>query len=420
MDSSLAKICLLILAWMLLFPVTLVAGPPVPNQPAPAAAGPVSIGTAKIAPVAEAGADRTEPYTLGCILPLTGRFAAYGNRALETIILAAGLFDPEKKSSLKLLIEDSGSRPEEARAAVVRLDLAGAVAIIGPLGSEEAQAAATEAQKTKIPLLTLTQKEGITEAGQYVFRNFLSGSQQVKTLVKFAMEELRLKRFAVLYPDDAYSLEILQLFHTEVMRRRGTTVWAEPYKIGQTDFSELVGKLTGSLSNAPLGEGVTLQPPPKTLNFEALFIPSSYQSVKMVVPQLIYNGIQGMRLLGLNGWNSRELLTMENGYMEGAVFTDGFFVESTYPPALDFADKFYAAYGREPDVMEAEVFDTAGMAVKIISENKGGTREKFRGSLQGVIAYPGVTGRTSFSMTRDAEKEAFVLTVKDGKIIQVK
>ena len=34
--------------------------------------------------------------------------------------------------------------------------------------------------------------------------------------------------------------------------------------------------------------------------------------------------------------------------------------------------------------------------------------------------YPGVTGRTSFPPTQDAEKELFVLMVKDGKIVHVK
>lgn len=365
-------------------------------------------------------ARQTEPQTLGCILPLTGRFAAYGNRALEAIILAAGLFDPQKKSPVKLLIEDSESRPEKARAAVAKLASSGAVAIIGPLGSDEAQEAAPEAQRLNIPLLTLTQKEGITDAGHYIFRNFLSGSLQVKTLVKFAMDDLRLRKFAVLYPDDSYAQEILKLFHREVTRRQGSIVWAEPYKNDQTNFGEQIRKLAVTMENTQAGDGVTDQPPPKTINLDALFIPDSYQVVKMIVPQLVYNDIHGVRLLGLNGWNSRELLAMENGYLEGAIFTDGFFAESNYPGAIDFVEKFYAAYGREPDVMEAQIFDTAGMAVKIISENKSETREKFRNSLQGITAYPGVTGRTAFSLTREAEKDAFVLTVKDGKIIQVK
>jgi hypothetical protein len=33
--------------------------------------------------------------------------------------------------------------------------------------------------------------------------------------------------------------------------------------------------------------------------------------------------------------------------------------------------------------------------------------------------YPGVTGRTSFPPSRDADKALFVLTVKSGQIIQV-
>ena len=417
MKNNALKSSVIILVVLLLSAISAVAGPTTVNSAqvatdkTKAAADPL---------VAETSADRTDPQTLGCILPLTGRFAAYGNRALETIILAVGLFDPQKKSPIKLLIEDSESQPERARAAVSKLVRAGVVAIIGSLGSDESEVAALEAQRWKIPLLTLTQKEGITEAGPYVFRNFLSGSLQVKTLVKFAMGDLQLRKFAVLYPDDGHAPEIMKFFYQEVTRRKGSIVWAEPYKNDQTNFGEQIRKLVGTMEITRAGDEVTDQPPSKTINFEALFIPDSYAAVKMIVPQLVYNDIQGVRLLGLNGWNSRELLAMEDGYLEGAIFTDGFFVESSHPGAIDFVDKFYAAYGREPDVMEAQVFDTAGMAVSIILEKKGATRDNFRDGLQGIRAYPGVTGQTSFSATREAEKDAFVLTVKDGKIIQVK
>src|SRR3990167_7097664 len=98
----------------------------------------------------------------------------------------------------------------------------------------------------------------------------------------------------------------------------------------------------------------------------------------MIVPQLAYFDIQGIRLLGLSGWNAPSLLVTDSDYLEGAVFTDGFFVEGIYPETIDFVELFHAAYGREPDVMEAEVFDAAGIAVKIIRENTGSTREKFR------------------------------------------
>ena len=46
-------------------------------------------------------------YAIGCVLPLSGRNAAAGNRVLDAIVLASGLFDPVVKTPIKLIIEDS-------------------------------------------------------------------------------------------------------------------------------------------------------------------------------------------------------------------------------------------------------------------------------------------------------------------------
>lgn len=375
-------------------------------------------GKAVDVPPEAAGA--ADPHTLGCIFPLTGCFASYGSRALDAIILAAGFFDPAKKSQIKLFIEDSQSHPERAAAAVAKLARDGVIVIIGPLGSEESQAAAEEAQRWKISLLTLTQKEGIADAGRYVFRNFLTGAMQVRTLVKYAIEDLHLSRFAVLHPEDGYAQEVVKLFCKEIGKRQGKIVWIQSYRSDRTDFSEEIKKLISMTEIVQGGVTFPVQPTPRSFNFDALFIADSSAAVKMIVPQLVFQDVRGIRLLGMSGWNSRSLLSLEDGALTGAIFTDGFFVESFFPETIDFVDNFYAAYGREPDVMEAEVFDAAGMAVKIIKENAGRTREKFRDRLLGIKEYPGATGRISFTAAGDAEKEAFVLTVKDGKIIQIK
>lgn len=65
-------------------------------------------------------AGTTNSNTLGCILPLTGRVAPYGNRTLDMImiIFAAGLFDNGDKTYVNFIIEDSQSRPELAAEAV--------------------------------------------------------------------------------------------------------------------------------------------------------------------------------------------------------------------------------------------------------------------------------------------------------------
>src|SRR5574340_122393 len=137
-----------------------------------------------------------EGYAIGCILPLSGRNAAYGNGALDAVLLAARVFDASKETRIRVLIEDSQSEPAIAAAAVGRLAEAGVTCILGPLGSQEALEAAREAQRLKVPILTLTQREGITGIGDYVFRNFLTAAMQIRTVVQYAQAELGLRRFA--------------------------------------------------------------------------------------------------------------------------------------------------------------------------------------------------------------------------------
>jgi hypothetical protein len=70
--------------------------------------------------------------------------------------------------------------------------------------------------------------------------------------------------------------------------------------------------------------------------------------------------------------------------------------------------------------MDALVYDAAAMAVRLLAEQGSVTREVFRDRLARSAPFPGVTGKTFFPPSRDAEKELFVLTVRDGRIVQVK
>lgn len=361
-----------------------------------------------------------DPKALGCILPLSGRNAAYGNRALDAVLLATGVFDAAKETPIRLLIEDSQSDPAVAGAAVWKLASAGITGILGPLGSQEAVEAAKEAQRLKVPILTLTQREGITTIGDHVFRNFLTAAMQIRTVVRYAQAGLGLRRFAVLYPDDPYGQEMVRLFREEVVRNGGEIRKEGVYGTDQTDFGKEIRAIGGVAPASPGDEAAAEAPPKAVPDFEALFIPDSYVRVAMIVPQLAYHDLAGVRLLGTSGWNSPELVKKNPEYLQGAVFVDGFFANSFRPEVNNFIETFYMAYGREPDAMEALAYDAAAVAVQLLLENRGATREAFRSALAQVKDYRGVTGKTSFPPSRDAEKDLFVLTVKDGQIIQVK
>ena len=57
-------------------------------------------------------------------------------------------------------------------------------AIIGPLVSSTAVEAARDAQQRSIPIVTLTQKDGITGTGDFVFRKFLTPSAQAAAVAR--------------------------------------------------------------------------------------------------------------------------------------------------------------------------------------------------------------------------------------------
>ncbi len=361
-----------------------------------------------------------DPHAVGCILPLSGRYAALGGRALDAVLLATGVFHGEKETPIRLIVEDSQSEPAVAGAAVARLHRKGVACIVGPLGGLEAMEAAKEAQRLKIPVLTLTQWEGITEVGDYVFRNFITAAMQVRTIVHYAQAELGLRRFAILHPEDPYGQEMARLFRQEVLSKGGEIRKVQAYRTDENDYADPICALTGIV---PAGDdrrkppGAPARP---DLGFEALFIPDAYHRVAMIVPQLAYHDVTGVRLLGTSGWDSPELLKANSELFEGAVFVDGFFTDSFRPEAGNFTEAFYLAYSREPETMEALVYDAAHMAVRLLLDGRGQSREAFRNALAQVKDFRGVTGRTTFPPSRDAQKELFVLTVRDNQITQVK
>lgn len=378
-------------------------------------------------PLAERGRDlrrrisevgTTDRYAIGCILPLTGKYSVYGQRALDAIILATGVFEPGAESPVTLVIEDSKSDPQGAREAVIKLATKdNVICIIGPLGSATSVEAAQEAQRQGVPILTLTQKEGITETGDYVFRDFLTSTMQVKTLVEYAFENLGLTSFAILYPHDSYGTEMMNLFWNEVLNHGGEIRGVEPYDTTQTDFGKEIKSIAGI--NTPENDGTSEEEPEPIIDFDALFIPDSYSRILMIAPQLAFYDVTNIQLLGTSSWNSPELLNKDSQYIEGAIFTDGFFLESHSPSVREFIEQFYIALGREPDNLEALVYDAARILVTALTEMHPQVRSDLRDNLFLISEYPGITGITSFSETGDAEKSLYMLMVSDNEIEQI-
>jgi len=290
------------------------------------------------------------------------------------------------------------------------------IGIMGPMAGPVATAAAREAQRLQVPLLTLTQEDGITQTGDFVFRNFLTPPMMMETLLQYAFRNMGMKRFAILYPNDSYGIEMMNLFWDETERLGGKIQGVESYDPKQTDFGREIRILAGLPKDRERPEKGKLDP---VLDFDALFIPDSSMKARMIGPQLAFYDVIAVRLLGTNLWNTPDILKEDAEYLQGALFVDGFFRDSPSPAVRNFVDRFYFAYGKEPAEIEALAYDTMNILLDILKDGKVRIREDLRDTLLQWRNYPGVTGRTSFTPTGDVEKELYILTIRGDEILQV-
>jgi len=362
---------------------------------------------------------------IGVILPLSGKYAAFGEQALKGILLAAGIFETKRQDNIQaanveIIIKDTRDDPIASAKAVEELTLnENVVGIIGPLLTITSTDAAGKAQELKVPTIVLSQKEGITNAGDYIFRNFLLPSEQAKTIALYAINKLDCKRFAVLYPNSLYGTELANFFKEEVKKGKGVIVAEEQYKEGQTYFGKEVVRLF-KIKETEKKEGRrSIKTFEATVTADALYIPDYFDTIGLIAPHLAYYNIKDIKLLGSNGWNFPKLIELAGKYVEGAIFTDGFFAGSKREAALQFVNNFKSLYGTAPGIIEAQAYDAARVMIEAMLQSNG-EKEDVRTKLADLKAFPGATGNITFNKDREAVKDMFMFEVKNGQIVEVK
>ncbi len=368
---------------------------------------------------------------IGVILPLSGPAAKAGEHMLQGIRFALKDQGPKvDELGIKLMAVDSRGLPQEvgdAAKAVRELVLKHKViAIIGPLFSSPARAAAAVAHEFRVPLITPFAPRGeIATLSPWVFRNSLTNSQEARSLARYAVEKLGLRRFAVLYPEQPEGIELKELFSREVKRLGGELIAGVPYPLDASDFGPQIRRLGGMadeeierIKKEALARGDVEQKRLPKIEYQAIFIPGYYEQAALIAPQLRFYNIVGVTLLGGRGWNSPELIRMGERSVEGALFLDGFFAGSKRPRVRSFVKSFREGIGEDPDLLAAQAYDVTTMVLKAIVEGAK-TREELREALQSIRDFEGVTGRTSMDESGEAVKELFLLTVRNGKVVEV-
>ena len=337
---------------------------------------------------------------IACLLPLSGQLSAIGYRVQRGMELAV------QKAPLKLLFRDTASNPETA--AGLTRELAqnpNVLAIVGPLSSAVAQSAAEEAQAASMPLVALSQKEGLTQTGDWIFQAFVTPRQQVRALVAYAKSR-GIKRYAVLYPDSSYGRTFLQNFQDEVTAAGGDLAAQAFYSPGSQEFGPTVATLAGSLQPAPAGE-------PQDI---ALFLPDDADTVAALAAAVNVSPLKGALLLGTNLLYNSRLTAPQMTALQGVVFPDAFFPGDPNPAVQKFIAAYRQKYGTEPDYLATQGYVTVRLMARLAEHRQALSRTSLPQQLLALKPVPSLPWFKGFNDQRQADLEIYLLSFSGGSI----
>jgi|GEM_PF-383968 len=356
-------------------------------------------------------------YSVGVILPLSGPYKPFGEKALEGIRLA--LKDKESREKLplvSLVIRDSRGNPLEAEKAVEDLvKTEKVIAIIGPLLSMTVDRASRKAQQLKVPLISLAQKESASLKGEFVFQNSLTPMEQVQRLVAFSLKELELRTYAVFYSSSPYGLHFKNIFNQEIARMGGKVLGTVVYQEEQTDFrQEIKGFFRVEDIHKQEGTKKKEEEFKQGLSVDGLFIPDTHDRVGTILSQMAYFDIKGTTFLGTNAWNGPGLFSTGGKSAEGATFVDAFLKDDLR--VKNFVDEFQKEYKRPPETLEAICYDGTKYLKEILQSKSPSSPSELKEELRKFHPFQGVSGLKGFKEDGKAIRTLSILRVKNGQI----
>ena len=236
---------------------------------------------------------------IGANLELSGGAASYGQSIAEGLDLALEEINKEGINGKKLELVKVDNKSEAAEAtngAIKLISQDKVVAIIGSATSTNTLAQVQIANDNKVPIITpsgtsetVTVKDG--KVNEFVFRTCFIDPFQGTVAAKFALNDLKVKKAAVLIDSASdYSKGLAASFKETFTAGGGQIVAEEAYVAKDTDFRATLTSI-------------------KSANPEFLFLPGYYEEVGLIVKQARELGLN-IPIMGGDGWDSPKLMSL--------------------------------------------------------------------------------------------------------------
>lgn len=375
---------------------------------------------------------KSNQFFIAGVLPLSGKLAPFAAEVLSGIQLAVEANrDRAGSPSVGLIVKDL-----EADHASFLDDFSELLnddrplAVIGPLLSKNLPVMAELAERAHVPLITPTATlPNVRRLGNYVFSTALTYELQAKRIATYAIKEQGFRRFCILHPDTTYGRELARLFTQEVRQHEGEIIAVESYKEGEADVGAQLKrmkaedlkryglsvpvdqtKLTGKLTK--LDKKIFYTP-----GFDAIFIPGRAADAGIITSQLNFHDMK-VPFLGTNGWNSPDFARTDDSSIDGAVFVDGFFVDSPTPTVQDFVSRYKKRFETNPTLFAMQGYDAAKLVLDAVRKGAD-SGENVRDQLLTQPDLSSLTGPATFGPDGTLNRPVFLIQIKRGRFTQV-
>ena len=340
--------------------------------------------------------------TIGTVTTNSGTAAAYGEAEVKGFELAVSEINAKGGiNGKKVKLESMDDKGDATEASNAYNKLAGdnnVLAVAGPTISATTAAVAPLADQSKLVTIAPAATSDSIETGNYLFRTCFKDSYQGEVAARFAAENLKVKKVAVLYgTGDPYSSGVGEAFAKAAEKLGLEVVDKESSSSADdTEYSAQLQKIQAS-------------------GAELLYAPYYYSVAgPYIIPQARSVGFEGY-VMGPDGYDGLKLTGDKSQYNKTYYTTHYSADDNTNTKVQDFIKSYKSKNNAEPNTFAALGYDTIYMIKQAIEKaGKNATREDVRNAVAS-MTFDGVTGKFTMDKSGSPTKSVIVLEMKDGK-----
>lgn len=339
---------------------------------------------------------------IGVIMPQTGTLSEPGKNMLEGIELALLKYNSscvDTNYKIKLIIEDSKSNSKDGVSALNKLIYQDKVKIvIGDMSSDVFLAGAPIAERNKIVMISPgASNPFIRDAGDYIFRDYLSDEFDGKIMANYLYSRIEKKRASLIYINGDYGIGVINAFEKEYYNLGGSVVYKESFLPGTTDFKSMAIKI-------------------KEANPDVIYLVGNPAENGYFVKQIRSYQIN-VPITGNLAFENNAFISVAKGAFDSILYsTAAYDIGSKLPEVQSFVNDYMRQYDKMPNLEAGLGYDVMNILIYCLQQT-GFHTELVKDELYKIKNFVGVTGNTTFDEYGDVMKDIYIKKMMgDGTI----